>query len=160
VSKVEAGKQIGLELGRGCCGSGFQDLSGKDPDTAASLPPLTLVEKLSPGAGNRSLGPSGPDAVALRWDLDGTGSRKHSEGGAPDRDYLSLERLTSTPVDLAAGSHTLRLEYAGSDPARAALIDGFLLLPARISSTLVASDGHTSTLTYDIASGQLTFEEH
>jgi hypothetical protein len=159
VSKVEVGKQIGLELGRGCCGSGFQDLSGKDPDTAANLPPLTLVEKLSPGAGNQSLGPVGPDAVALRWDLDETGSRKHSEGSAPDRDYLSLERLTSTPVDLAAGSHILRLEYAGSDPARAALIDGFLLLPARLTKTLVAPDEHTLTITYDIESSKLTLEE-
>jgi hypothetical protein len=120
---------------------------------------MTLVEKLSPGAGNQAIGPTGPDAVALRWDLDGTGSRKHSEGGAPDRDYLSLDRLTSTPVDLAAGSHTLRLEYAGSDPARTALIDGFLLLPARMTKTLVAPDGHLLTITYDIESGKLTLEE-
>ena len=66
VSKVEAGKQIGLELGRGCCGSGFQDLSAKDPDTAANLVLATLVEELSPGSANQGVGPTGPDAVALR----------------------------------------------------------------------------------------------
>jgi hypothetical protein len=160
VTKVEAGKQMGLEFGRGCCGSGFQDLSGKDPDTAANLVPLTLVETLSPGTGSQAVGPSGPDAVALRWSLDDGGSRRHSEGGAPDRDYLSLERLTSTPVELAAGSHTLRLEYAGTDPARAALVDGFLLLPARITSTLTAPGGHVLTLIYDIDSGKLALEEN
>ncbi len=159
VSKVEAGKQIGLELGRGCCGSGFQDLSAKDPDTAANLVPATLVEELSPGSDNQAGGPTGPDAVALRWSLDDGGPRKHSEGGAPDRDYLSLDRLASTPIDLSAGSHTLRLEYAGTDPARAALIDGFLLLPSRITKTLVTPDGHTLTLTYDIESGKLVLEE-
>lgn len=159
VSKVEAGKQIGLELGRGCCGSGFQDLSGKDPDTAVNLVPLTLVDKLSPGAGNQTQSPGGPDAIALRWSLDDGSSRKQPQGGAPDRDYLWLERLTSTPVDLAAGSHTLHLEYGGSDPGRSALIDGFLLLPARLTRTLNSPDGHSLTLTYDIESGKLTFEE-
>ena len=160
VSKLEAGKELGLELGRGCCGSGFQDLSGKDPDTAANLVPLTLVDRLSQGASNQSAGPSGPDSVALRWSLDDGGARKHSEGGSPDRDYLYLDRLTSTSVDLAPGSHTLHMEYAGSDPARAALIDGFLVLPARMTRTLVTPDGHMLTLTYDIESGKLTFEEN
>ena len=41
---------MGLELGRGCCGSGFQDLSGMDPDTAANLVKMILVEQLSPSA--------------------------------------------------------------------------------------------------------------
>jgi hypothetical protein len=67
--------------------------------------------------------------------------------------------LTSTPVELAAGSHTLHLEYGGSDPARAALIDGFLILPARLTRTLVAPDGRSLTLTYDIESGKLALEE-
>jgi hypothetical protein len=159
VSKAEAGKQIGFEFGRGCCGSGFQDLSGKDPDQAVNLVPMPLVDALSPAASSQATGPTGPDSVALRWSLDDSGPRRHSEAGAPDRDYLFLERLTSTPVELAAGSHTLHLEYGGSDPARAALIDGFLILPARLTRTLVAPDGRSLTLTYDIESGKLALEE-
>ena len=62
-------------------------------------------------------------------------------------------------MDLSAGSHTLHLEYAGTDPARAALIDGFLLFPSTFTKTLVAPDGHALTLTYDIESGKLVLEE-
>ena len=106
VSKVEAAKQMGLELGRGCCGSGFQDLSGTDPDIGSNLVPLTLVDKLSPGAAARR-GPSGPDAVALRWSIDDGGPRKHSRGRRA-RPRLPLAR----PADLHAGGPGRRLSHA------------------------------------------------
>jgi hypothetical protein len=159
VSRIEIGKQMGIDLGRGCCGSGFQDLSGKDPDTASNLVQMTLVDALTPGTGTQAAAPSGPDAVALRWDLDGSGPRKHPQGGSPDRDYLWLERLTSTPVDLSAGPHSLALEYAGADPARKIALDGFLLTPARLTKKLEAQDGRMLTLTYDVDTGQFTMEE-
>jgi hypothetical protein len=159
VSRVAAGGEMGLELGRGCCGSGFQDLAGRDPDTASNLVPLTLVAQLSPGARDQVAGPTGPGAVALRWDLDGSGPRKHDEGDAPDRDYLWLDRLTSAPLELAAGNHTLTFEYAGADPNRAAAIDGFLLLPVPLTKTLTGPGGAGLTLSYDVDSGSLTLEE-
>ena len=160
VSRIEVGKKMGIELGRGCCGSGFQDLSGKDPDTAGNLVQLTLVDALTPGVSSRIVSPSGPDAVALRWNLDGSGPRKQSQGGSPDRDYLWLERLTSTPVEMSAGPHTLTLEYAGTDPARTVALDGFLLVPAQLTRTLEApQEGRDLTLLYDIESGQFKMEE-
>jgi hypothetical protein len=164
VSRIEAGNEgrrteMGIELGRGCCGNGFQDLSGTDPDAAGNLVQMTLVDALTPGASSQAAAPSGPDAVALRWDLDGTGARKHLQGGSPDRDYLWLERLTSTPLDLAAGPHTLSLDYAGTDPARKIALDGFLLMPAQLTKTLEAPTGQTLTLTYDIDTGQFRIQE-
>ncbi len=158
--QVKAGAQMRMELGRGCCGgNGFQDLSGTDPDTAANLVQMNLVSQLSPGASTPAARPTGPDAVALQWSLDGGGARNQSQAGAPDRDYLWLERLTSLPVELAAGSHTLTLEYGGADPQRAAAIDGFLLMPAKLSRTF-SGPGGSLTLTYSIDTGQLNIEEH
>jgi hypothetical protein len=97
--------------------------------------------------------------VALQWELDGGGARKHAQAGSPDRDYLWLERLASRPIDLAAGQHSLSLEYAGADPQRAAAIDGFLLLPAVLTRSFSGPDG-SLVLTYDINLGRLSIEEH
>jgi hypothetical protein len=159
VNEVEVGSEMGLELGRGCCGSGFQDLSGTDPDTASNLVKMSLVDKRSTNSSNLVIRPAGEDAVALLWNLDGGTLRKQSEAGAPDRDYLWLERLTSLPVDLAAGTHTLSLEYGGADSQRSAAIDGFLLLPAKLIKTY-SGPGGSLILTYDIDAGHLTVEEH
>ena len=159
LDQVQLSQEMGLELGRGCCGSGFQDISGMDPDTAANLVKMILVDQLSPDA-NTPIAPlAGPDAVAVRWSLDGASFRNQSQAGAPDRDYLWLERLTSIPVDLAAGPHILTFEYAGADPTRSAAIDGFLLLPAKLTKSFTGPGG-SLVLTYDISLGQLSIEEH
>ena len=158
VDQVQKDQEMGLELGRGCCGSGFQDLSGMDPDTASNLVKMALVDQLSPGTTSLVTAMTGPDTVALRWRLDGSSSRNQAEAGAPDRDYLWLERLTSMPVDLAAGAHTLTLEYAGADPTRSAAIDGFLLMPSKLTKRFSGPAG-TLVLTYDIELGKLSIEE-
>jgi hypothetical protein len=159
IDQVQLGQEMGVELGRGCCGSGFQDISGMDPDTAANLVKMTLVDQLSPGANTPVAPLAGPDAVALRWSLDRGGFRKQPEAGATDREYLWLERLTSIPVDLGVGSHTLTLEYAGTDSTRSAAIDGFLLMPLKLTKNFTGSGG-SLVLTYDIQLGQLSIEEH
>ena len=159
VDQLQAGQEMGLELGRGCCGNGFQDLSGTDPDIAANLVKMILTDQLSPNANTPVAPLAGPDAVALRWRLDESGFRKQPEAGAPDRDYLWLERLNSTPVELDAGPHTLTLEYAGTDPARSAAIDGFLLMPAKLTKRFTGPGGNL-VLIYDINLGQLSIQEH
>jgi hypothetical protein len=158
VDQLQAGQEMGLELGRGCCGSGFQDLSGMDPDTAANLVKMILVNKLSPDASTPVSPLTGPDAVALRWSLDGGTLRNQPQAGSPGRDYLWLERLTSLPLDLAAGPHTLTLEYGGTDTTRSAAIDGFLLMPAKLTKHFTGPGGDL-VLTYDIELGQLSLEE-
>jgi hypothetical protein len=120
---------------------------------------MILVDRLSPDANSPMAPVAGPDAVALRWSLDGGGTRKQPQAGAPDRDYLWLERLTSNPVELTAGVHTLALEYAGTDPTRSAAIDGFLLMPAILTRSFTGPDGRL-ILTYDINLGQLSLQEH
>jgi hypothetical protein len=97
--------------------------------------------------------------VALRWSLDGGDFRNQLQAGAPDRDYLWLERLTSLAIDLAAGPHRLTLEYAGADPTRSAAIDGFLVLPAKLTKSFTGPDG-SLVLIYDISLGQLSVQEH
>jgi hypothetical protein len=129
-----------------------------DPDTAANLVKMTLVEQLSPAASTPVTPPAGPEAVALRWSLDGGVFRNQPQAGAPDRDYLWLERLTSIPVDLAGGTHTLTLEYGGADTRRSAAIDGFLLMPSKLTKTFTGPSG-TLVLTYDLELGQWNLEE-
>jgi hypothetical protein len=158
VDQVQTGAEMGLELGRGCCGSGFQDLSGTDPDTASNLVKMILVDQLSPDATNIVTPVTGPEAVALRWSLDGGSLRSQAQAGAPDRDYLFLERLTSIPINLTAGAHTLTLEYAGTDPTRSAAIDGFLWMPEILTKHFTGPSG-SLTLTYDITRGQMSVEE-
>lgn len=158
LDQLQPGQEMGLELGRGCCGSGFQDLSGMDPDTAANLAKMILVDELSPGANTPVAPLTGPDAVVLRWSLDDDTFRSQPQAGAPDREYLWLERLTSIPVDLAAGPHALALEYGGTDPTRSAAIDGFLLMPAKLTKNFTGPDGGL-VLTYDVSLGQLTIQE-
>ncbi|HEY9528266.1 MAG TPA: hypothetical protein VIR02_14325, partial [Anaerolineales bacterium] len=131
---------------------------GMDPDTAANLVKTVLVEQLSPNANAPVAAATGPDVVAMRWSLDGGSFRNQPQAGSPDRDYLWLERLTSLPVDLTASSHTLTLEYGGADPARAAAIDGFLLMPAKLTRSFTGPGG-TLVVTYDIDLGQLSIEE-
>ena len=128
-----------------------------DPDTAANLVKMILVEQLSPAANMPVAPATGPDVVALRWSLDGGAFRSQPQAGAPDRDYLWLERLTSLPVDLAAGPHALTLEYGGTDPTRSAAIDGFLLMPATLTKRFSGPEG-SLTLTYDIEQSQLNIQ--
>jgi hypothetical protein len=62
-------------------------------------------------------------------------------------------------VILAAGQHTLTLEYAGTDPQRSAAIDGFLLMPVKLTRSFNGPGG-SLVLTYDIDLGQLSIQEH
>jgi hypothetical protein len=99
-----------------------------------------------------------PLEIAFEHCLDGGSVRKQFQAGSPDRDYLWLERLTSNPIDLSMGSHTITLEYGGADPTRSASIDGFLLIPAKLIKQF-SGPGGKLTLTYDIPLGQLSIEE-
>jgi len=159
VNQVEVGREMGLELGRGCCVTGFQDLTGSDPDVAANLVKMVLVEEVSTETATQEIGVVGPDAVALNWEIDGRGLRSQLHGGSPDRDYLWLERLNTTLMDLSAGEHILTLTYGGADPNRSVAVDGFLIMPAQLTKKFTSQEGEL-TLIYDIDQGSLSFEEN
>jgi hypothetical protein len=61
-------------------------------------------------------------------------------------------------VDLAVGQHTLALEYGGADPQRSAAIDGFLVMPAKLTRSYTGPGG-SLVLTYDIDMGKLSIKE-
>lgn len=154
------GLAIGFDIGKGCCGSGFMDLSGKDPDVAANLVPLTFVDTPAAGEGaSTSARQSGPGAVALSVQVDGGAPVFLPEQVSPDRDYLWLDRLEAGPLHLDAGPHTLTIAYAGSDPERTSVVDGFLLQPTVLRRTLRSPAGATLRIAYDLSTGTLSWQE-
>jgi hypothetical protein len=157
--EAQAGAQMGVEVGRGFGGNSFLDLSGRDPDSAANLVPLRLVERAGQ-AGEVVAGAhvAGADAVALGVALDGGEALVLPQQVSPDRDYLWLD-LIGEPIRLDAGQHTLRLTYAGRDASRSAIVDAFLLAPALVVQRFAGPDGAMLTLSYDMRTAELSWEE-
>ena len=158
---VAAGTTMRIEAGRGFGANSFMDLSGRDPDSAANLVPLELVEtggQAGP-AETAAAGSQDPGSVALGVQLDGSERWVVPQAISPDRDYLWLDPVTPQPIHLEAGAHTLRLSYAGADPTRAAIVDGFLLQPAVATKTLASPDGAQLKLGFDMLQGTLTWDE-
>jgi len=154
------GLVVGLDVGKGCCGSGFIDLTGKDPDVPANLAPLTFVEAPAAGPGAVGAGrPEGPDAVALSVQVDDLPPVVLPQQVSPDRDYLWLDRLETGPLHLAAGPHTLTMAYAGRDAERTSVVDGFLLQPLVLRQALRNPAGGKLRVAYDLRSGETTWEE-
>jgi hypothetical protein len=138
------------------------NLSGADPDSAANLVPLLLVDEAAAtndAQGRESREMADPATIALNVQLDGGEQWTLPQAVSPDRDYLWLDLLTPEPVQLTQGTHTLRLTYAGSDPDGATIIDGFLLQPAVAAKTLRGPDGAEVRLSFDMLQGALTIDE-
>jgi hypothetical protein len=158
---IAAGKTMRIEAGRGFGGNSFMDLSGADPDSAANLVPLQLVDQA--GAAQESVQAAAtmsndPSSVALGVQIDGGDPLIVPQAVSPDRDYLWLDRATPQPLTLSKGSHTLRLTYAGSDLDKSAIADGFLLHPAVATKTLKGAGGEVR-LSFDMLKGELTIDE-
>jgi hypothetical protein len=127
------------------------DLTGRDPDVAANLLQMTLTE---PGM-DASLG--GMPEVALEVRLDREDAQVLQETISPDSDYFWLDLLTSQPVRLEAGEHTIRYEYAGvggSTNPGLSKIDAFYLQPAIARRVFVLPDGRQITLIYNTLTGE------
>lgn len=158
VRGAEAGKNLGIEVGRGFGGASFMDLGGRDPDSAANLVPLKLVDQAGQTvAASGAATETQPARFALGVQLDGGETWTLPQAVSPDRDYLWLDRIAG-PFTLPSGAHTLRLSYAGDDDDGSAIVDGFLLQPAVLEKTL-ESDGKRLRLRYVSNTGVLTFEE-
>jgi hypothetical protein len=147
-----AGGNLGLEAGFGFPG-GFIDWTGTDPDTAANLAQLTLVDQPTARPDAEQRDPR-PDAIAVSVTLDGRPLAKVSERVSPDRDHLWLDHLAG-PIDLAAGSHEIGLAYAGIDPSGESVIDGIWLIPRPLQRSWQLADGTSVAIRLDPDTGVL-----
>ncbi len=162
VDTPQAGKVIGVEIGRGVGGDSFLDLTGADPDTAANLADLILINDLSDleALGGAEVVLSGGErAIALAVSVDDGEPLLLPAATAPDRRYLWLDRMSDTPVYLAEGEHTLRVTYAGSEASRRVVVDGFLIQPVVGRRVFAGPDGGRVTLTFDTVTGASTLLE-
>ncbi len=150
IDSPQAGDRIGFEAGRGIGGSAFMDFTGRDPDVAANLLQLTLT---APGMEN-ALGET-PDA-ALEVRIDREDSFTLAESISPDSDYWWLDPVTAQPITLAAGEHTIRYQYAGTEGSTnpgVSKIDAFYLQPVIGRRVITLADGRQFTLTYNTLTG-------
>ena len=151
-----------MEIGRGVGGDSFLDLTGTDPDTAANLVALMLVNDLSDLealGGAEVVLTSGAQAVALGVSLDGGPQMILPANTAPDRRYLWLDRVGDGPLTLEAGAHVLHVSYAGTEPGRRAVIDGFLVQPVVARRVFAGPDGARLVLIVDTRTGGITVQE-
>lgn len=145
--RPEPGRRVGMEIGRGTTGGGFQDWTGLDPDAAENLAPLVFHAEPPAARAAGERGGQGPMDVAVTIEVlapDGTPVAEPitvAEAVSPDRDYLWLDRVTGLPLRLEPGTYTLRLTGAGLDPQRASVVDAVWLVPARQRKVLVGPDG-------------------
>jgi hypothetical protein len=158
VRQVANGRIMGIEAGRGLGGDSFLDLTGADPDSAANLARLILIETLSDldALGGAEVVLSGADtALALGVQIDGGDLMVVPANTAPDRRYLWLDRVGPGPVTLDAGQHTLLITYAGTEPLRRVAVDGFLIQPVVAQRVFAGPEGAQLTLTYDTQTGDI-----
>ena len=162
ISDVRAGKEMRIEAGRGFGGESFLDLTGADPDTAANLARLLLVNDLADLdvlGGAEEVMSAAENAIALGVTLDGGETWALPANTAEDRRYVWLDLIAPEPVTLASGEHTLTLTYVGSDDRRRASIDGFLIQPVIAERVFETPDGLRFTLTFDTRAGTFSLAE-
>lgn len=153
----QAGKRIGLEVGRGIGGNSFMDLTGRDPDVAANLLTLILVDD------SVSLDSSNAPQVAVQVRLGDSGNIIVPQTVSPDSDYFWLDLVKSEPIHLEMGEHLLRYRYAGEGGSNTnpgiSKIDAFYLQPATARRVYALADGRILTFTYNTLTGETTWEE-
>lgn len=162
VDAPESGKVIGVEIGRGVGGDSFLDLTGADPDTAANLADLILIndlDDLEALGGAEVVLSGGERAIALAVMVDDGEPLILPAATAPDRRYLWLDRMANTPIFLEEGEHTLRVTYAGSEASRRVVVDGFLIQPVVARRVFAGPDGGRLILTFDTVTGTSTLQE-
>ena len=162
VRNIAAGRVMGIEAGRGIGGDSFLDLTGADPDTPANLAQLMLVNTLSDldeMGGAEEVLASSDRAIATGVTVDGGDLMVVPANTAPDRQYLWLDLVSDNPITLDAGTHTLHVTYAGSEPLRRVAVDGFLIQPVIAQRVFTGPDETQLTLIYDTQYGTYTIDE-
>ncbi len=153
IAQPDAGMQIGFEAGRGIGGSAFMNLTGRDPDIAANLLPLTLSE---PGFDASSFGAS--DA-ALEVRINDT-VVVLPQMIAPDIDHFWLDKLTPEGMMLNSGTNTLRYRHQStSDIPALAKLDAFYVQPVTARRVFTLPDARSFELTYNTLTGVVNWSE-
>jgi hypothetical protein len=162
VRSINAGQQLGVEIGRGIGGDSFLDLTGADPDSASNLAKLILVNDLSDleeMGGAETVLSGSARALAVGVTLDDGDQMIVPANTAPDRRYLWLDRVGNGSIRLEAGEHVLHVTYAGTEPLRRVDVDGFLIQPVIARRVFEGPDGARLTLTYNTQTGEVTLTE-
>jgi hypothetical protein len=156
VETPTAGHTIGLECGRGIGGNSFMDLTGRDPDVAANLLQVMLVD------GSLDAGADTVPQVMLQVRVDDFDAFDLPETVSPDSAYFWLDRVTPEPIRLEPGEHMIRFRSFSDSEGNPGMskIDAFYLQPATARRTFTAPDGRTVTLTYDTLTGEASWTEH
>jgi hypothetical protein len=155
VENPQAGTTIGFEAGRGVGGNSFMNLTGRDPDVAPNLLPVTLVDADLLAEANNAP----PAPVFLRVQLDGEDPALLAESTSPDRSHFWLDRVWREPLHLTPGAYNLRYQYAGASEEATSKVDAFYLQPAVARRTFQHPDGRLITLTYDTLTGESSWDE-
>ncbi len=158
----QIGTIMGIEAGRGLGGDSFLDLTGADPDTAANLANLIFVEQLSDldeMGGVEQVLNSAANAVAFSVTINDGEPIIVPANTSPDRRYLWLDLVGNGPVYLEAGPIQLTVSYAGTEPLRRAMIDGFLIQPVEARRVFAHPDGSQLILTYNTQTNVVTLSE-
>ncbi|MEP7293871.1 MAG: sugar-binding protein, partial [Chloroflexota bacterium] len=155
VNAPQAGMQIGFEAGRGVGGNSFMNLTGRDPDVAANLLHLMLVE---PGMDASA---ATTPQVALEIRLGDEDAVTIDETVSPDSDFFWLDQVTAVPVHLTPGEYTIRYRYAGEESSNpgSSKVDAFYLQPAVARRVWQTPDGRTISLSYDTVTGEAVLSD-
>ncbi len=154
ISHPKANTEIGIDVGRGLGGNSFMDLTGRDPDIAQNLLPLTLADTSSATSQNNV-----PQPVFLQVQVDDNPPILVPESTSPDYDFLWLDSVTIRPLHLTVGSHTLRYAYAGAAEDGLSKVDAFLLQAVIGQRTYRLPDGTLLSLSYNTLTGDSIWSE-
>ncbi len=154
VTKPQTGASIGIEAGRSIGGNSFMDLTGRDPDIAQNLLPVTLTD-----TNTNAQAAAAPQPIFLQVGIDDEKPILIPESTAPDYDFLWLDLVRRQPFHLMAGTHTLHYAYAGASDDGLSKVDAFLLQAVVGQRTFRQPNGTLITLTYNTLTGEATWSE-
>lgn len=159
-----------FDAGMGFGLNGFINWSGLDPDTPSNLLPLDFVQEIDPLQAEASAQTVSPLDVAFSAALTLAGKATDRplyqavvpQATSPDRDYLWLDLVFDSPVELEADTYDLYVAYAGTKDAMEAVVDAFWVLPRRACKVFdfpAEHDLRTARLCHDLWTGDTQWQE-
>lgn len=154
IDAAEPGMTFGLEVGRSIGGNSFMNLTGRDPDIALNLLPISLT-----GGSDGEAVPEVREPIFLNVSLNGQAVVPVAQSLSTDRDYFWLDPVWREPKFLAVGEHKIRFEFAGTGANDLSKVDAFLLQAAVGRRSYRLPDGRVVALVYNTLTGETTWNE-